>query len=101
MKTQELSNTQQETQQIELIKGEFTNTEASRVILNLIDEKINFNKIRNLQIWESNHQTDTTEIKNRIKELEQQKELAEKFFKSLEGSESRLKLESTINITML
>ena len=101
MSTKGLSTTQKETHQVELIKGEFTNAEASRVVLNLIDEKINFNKIRDLQIWENNHQTDNTNIKKRIKELEHQKEIAREFFKNREESGCHLQLESTINITIL
>tara|TARA_R110001583_G_scaffold31463_5_gene107602 strand:+ start:464 stop:616 length:153 start_codon:yes stop_codon:yes gene_type:complete len=41
METKELKKTEEVSQKIQLVKGEFTPSEASHIIMNLIDEKIN------------------------------------------------------------
>ncbi|MEO2051655.1 hypothetical protein [Flagellimonas beolgyonensis] len=76
METKELTQTTTDQRTIELVKGLFTPTEASDVIISLIDEKINFHKIQRLKIWEGNHHSKTNLLDNRIEELEQEKATA-------------------------
>ena len=45
METKETEQLEKTKQTIQLVKGEFTPSEAAHVIVGLIDEKINFHKI--------------------------------------------------------
>ena len=85
METKELIKPEVVTQKIQLVKGEFLPSEASDIIMSLINEKINFHKIQRLQKWEGNHNFNTNELDSRISELEKEKEKAREFiFKSRE-----------------
>ena len=74
MKTQTLEKATTLKQEIQLVKGLFTPSEASDVVLSLIDQKINFHKIQRLQIWEGNHRCETDQLDDRIAELNQEKD---------------------------
>ena len=100
METKESTITEKATQKIQLVKGEFTPSEASHVIVNLIDEKINFHKIQRLQIWEGNHKCKTDQLDGRIKELEEEKRIAKEFINSLRASGQNLKINGVIEITV-
>jgi hypothetical protein len=100
METKESTKTEKATQKIQLVKGEFTPSEASHVIVNLIDEKINFHKIQRLQIWEGNHKCKTDQLDGRIKELEEEKRIAKEFINSLRASGQNLKINGVIEITV-
>jgi hypothetical protein len=67
------------TQKIQLVKGEFTPSEALVVLMSLIDEKINFHHKQRFQNWEQNHKNDSGEQEVRVKELENQKQIAKAF----------------------
>ena len=73
MEPKELTEIETTTQKIQLVKGEFTPSEASHIIMNLIDEKINFHKLQRLQMWEGNHKSKTDQLDGRIEELEKEK----------------------------
>ncbi len=73
MKTAEITKQKKQSQKIQLVKGEFTPSEASHIVMSLIDEKINFHKIQRLQIWEGNHKCKTSQFDGRIAELEKRK----------------------------
>ena len=49
-------------QKFQLVKGDFSPSEASDVIMSLIDEKINFHQKQRLQNWEQNHKSNSDEI---------------------------------------
>jgi len=104
MKAQELrievAQNQSVSQKIQLVKGEFTPSEASHIIVNLIDEKINFHKIQRLQILEGNCLSQTNELDGRIKELEWEKEIAKKFIKSTRGTGKNLSINGVLEITV-
>jgi len=72
MEPKELTEIEITTQKIQLVKGEFTPSEASHIIMNLIDEKINFHKLQRLQMWEGNHKSKTEQLDGRIEELEKE-----------------------------
>lgn len=100
METKELKQTEKVSQKIQLVKGEFTPSEASHVVMNLIDEKINFHKIQRLQIWEGNHKCKTGELDGRIKELEKEKEIAREFINNTRGLGQNLKINGVLEITV-
>lgn len=87
-------------QKIQLVKGEFTPSEASHVIMSLIDEKINFHKIQRLQIWEGNHTCKTEDLDGRIKELEKEKEITREFINKTRGLGQNLKIDGILEITV-
>lgn len=86
---------------LQLIDGEFTPAEAATVILNLIDEKINFHKIRKLQLWEKDHTANSDKLNARIKALEAEKARALAFFEKATANKSSLKVDGAIKLTML
>lgn len=100
METKELTNIEKVSQKIQLVKGEFTLSEAAYVITRLIDEKINFHKLQRLQATEANHQSDTGELNGRIKELEKEKEIARQHINTLRGLGQNLKIDGVLEITI-
>ncbi|MBR9844648.1 MAG: hypothetical protein GYB35_00385 [Algicola sp.] len=100
MKTKELTQIEKTTQKIQLVKGEFTPSEASHIVVNLIKEKINFHKIQRLQIWEGNHKCNTDAIDVRIKELEKEKEIAREFINNSRALGQNLKIDGVLKITV-
>ncbi|MCC4212047.1 hypothetical protein [Leeuwenhoekiella parthenopeia] len=101
MKTENNALTSNKTETFQLIDGEFSPAEASTVIMNLLDEKINFHKIRKLQIWEKDHTINTDKINARIEALEAEKAKAQQTFKKLAQTNTRLKVDGAIKITLL
>ena len=100
MKTKELKQTEKTLQKIQLVKGDFTPSEASHIIMNLIDEKINFHKIQRLQIWEGNHKCETNELDERIEELQKEKETAHEFINNTRVLGKNLKINGILDITV-
>ena len=68
-----LVNTKQE---VQLLEGEFTCSEASFIINELINEKINFHKLQRLRLSEGDENCDTRYANQRIAELENEKLIA-------------------------
>lgn len=101
MKTKELKQIEKSAQSIQLVKGEFTPSEASHVIMSLIDEKINFHKIQRLQIWEGNHKCKTGELDGRIKELENEKEIVRDFINKMRAQSKNLNINGILEITIV
>ncbi|WP_179005236.1 hypothetical protein [Winogradskyella forsetii] len=100
MKTKEVANNEKIKQKIQLVKGDFTPSEAVHIIRSLIDEKINFHKIQRLQIWEGNHKCNTEQLDGRIKELEKEKEIAREFINKSRSSGQKLQINGTLEITV-
>ena len=100
METKELTQIEKATQKIELVKGEFTPSEASDIIMKLIDIKINFHKIQRLQIWEGNHKCKTNQLDGRIQELEKEKEIAREFINSKRGLGLNLIINGTLKLSV-
>jgi hypothetical protein len=100
MKTMEVTEVENKTQTIQLVKGEFTPSEASDIVMSLINEKINFHKLQRLQMWEVNHKCNSERIDSRIHELEKEKTIASQFINSLRHSGKNLKINGTLEITM-
>jgi len=100
MEPKELTEIETTTQKIQLVKGEFTPSEASHIIMNLIDEKINFHKLQRLQMWEGNHKSKTDQLDGRIQELEKEKEIAKKFINSTRGLGQNLSINGVLEISV-
>lgn len=100
MATKELAQTEKATQKIQLVKGEFTPSEASHIIMKLIDEKINFHKIQRLQIWEGNHKCETKELDGRIEELQKEKEITRAFINQTRGLGKKLHINGVLEISV-
>jgi len=98
METKAATKNTETTQQIQLVKGEFTHSEASQVINALIDQKINFHKMQRLQNWEGNHSCETSELDGRIKELENEKQAAKQFLAKIKDEGLKLKMDGVIEI---
>lgn len=98
METKEMTQTEKTTQNIELVKGAFTRSEASHIVGALIDQKINFHKIQRLQAWEGDHNCKTGGLDNRITELEEQKKIARQFISSYNQSGCSFKIKGTLEI---
>ena len=87
-----------ETKQVQLIDGEFTPTQAFDILNSLIDQKINYHKIENLQLWEKNHDNDPQPFIDRIQQLEEEKKAIDVYLSKLK-KEGKLKLDDeTINL---
>ena len=85
-------------QNINLVDGSFTPSQASDVINALLDTKINFHKLKRLSITEGNI-NDVCEYDNsRIVELIEEKGFAKEFFSEARLQGKKLKLKSTISI---
>ena len=101
MEVKKITATQKTTKKIQLVKGDFTPSEASHVIMNLMDEKINFHKIQRLQIWEGNHKCETSELDGRIAELTKEKEIAREFINKARSQGLKLKINGVLEISIL
>lgn len=100
MESKEVTAIEKETQTIQLVKGEFTLEEASAVIMSLINAKIDFHKLKRLQIWESDHNCETAPFTERIAELEKEREAVSAFIKKTNGSGQNLKINGTLEISL-
>jgi len=100
MKSKEVAQIEKATQKIQLVKGDFTPSEASDVIMGLINEKINFHKLQRLQLWEGDHKCKTDQLDGRIGELEKEKEIAREFINSMRGMNQKLKINGTLEISI-
>ncbi len=98
MKTKEFIQTETATQHIQLVQGVFTPSEASDVICNLINEKINFHKFQRLRDSEANHDCDTNLVNGRILELENEKLVAREFINTVKLLGKSLTINGTLEI---
>jgi hypothetical protein len=100
MKLKEVTQIEKATQKIQLVKGDFTPSEASDVIMSLINEKINFHKLQRLQMWEGNHKCKTDQLDGRIGELEKEKEIAREFINNSRGLGQNLRINGILEISV-
>lgn len=98
METKELIKPGKIKQKVQLVKGEFSPSDASYVIMSLIDEKINFHKIQRLQKWEGNHRASTNDLDDRIAELEREKDVAREFIAKSRKLNKNLKINGILEI---
>lgn len=101
MEIKETEKMESTSQKIQLVIGEFTPSQASDLLMALIDQKINYHKIENLQLWERNHNTDPNPIKNRIKELENEKKIAKAFISKMRTEGKNINLNGVLEMTSI
>ncbi|MDZ7660580.1 hypothetical protein [Fodinibius sp.] len=80
-----------------LIKGTFTPSEAKEVLVSLISSKISFHNKKNLRSYELNGK-ENQESKNRIKEFKKIRSKLLKIFENIDDSEMSIKIDSQISI---
>ena len=88
-------------QNIQLVDGEFTPSEASDVIISLIDQKINFHKLQRLALCEGYYGADTEYPDSRIGELQAEKEIAREFISEVRYQGKKLKINGVLEITLV
>lgn len=87
-------------QKIQLVDGEFTVSEATDVVMSLIDEKLNFHKLQRLSLSEGFSGADTDYPDGRIGELEHEKAVAIAFFKEARKSGAKITINGTLEISI-
>lgn len=100
METKELSKTAEIKQKVQLVKGEFTPSEALDIINALIDEKINFHKLKRLQLWEGDHRCDTGQLDGRIQELQEERKLAKNFLANSIAQGRKIRINGIVEFTL-
>ncbi len=88
-------------QNIQLVDGEFTPSEASDVIMSLIDQKINFHKLQRLALCEGFYGADTEYPDGRIGELEVERDIARDFISQVRYQGKKLKINGILEITLV
>lgn len=86
-------------EQLRLVKGTFTPSEAKEVLMNLIGSKISFHKKKNLRSYE-HHGREDRGSKQRIEELETVREQLLQMLEQAEENSASIKIESEINIEL-
>ncbi|MEM9361594.1 MAG: hypothetical protein AAGA43_03115 [Bacteroidota bacterium] len=87
-------------QKIQLVDGTFTPSEASDVIIALLEQKINFHKLQRLAWCEGNEDANTKYPDDRIQELEKEKTIAKDFINSVRWEGKKLRIDGVLNITL-
>ncbi|AFU69708.1 hypothetical protein P700755_003033 [Psychroflexus torquis ATCC 700755] len=100
METKSITSKEIKVQNIQLVDGEFTPSQASDIISALINQKINYHKIEGLQLWERDHNNDPKPLSNRINELEEEKRHAEEFIAELKAKGKNLKINGILNLSI-
>jgi hypothetical protein len=85
-------------QEINLIDGQFTPSEASDVMEALIREKINFHKVQRLQKLIGDCDSETGELNGRITELLEEKRKAKAFFAEARAAGRNIVINGTLEI---
>lgn len=87
-------------QEIRLVDGEFTPIQAADIVSSLIQQKINFHKVENLQHWEKNHNNDSKPYIQRVKDLEEAEKNAKSFILSKEIRDKKIKIKGNLTISI-
>lgn len=101
MDTNGLTKPEKIKQKFQLVKGDFTPSEASDVMMSLIDEKINFHQKQRLQKWEQDHKSNADEIDDRIDQLEKEKQAVKEFIAGAKSLKSNLNINGILEITIV
>ncbi|MFS4468721.1 hypothetical protein [Maribacter sp. 2210JD10-5] len=86
-------------QDIKLIDGKFTPTEAKDLLVALIDHKINFHKLERLAVYAVAPDGDTEEPSGRIGELEYEKNVLNDIIAIARREGKKLKISGDVEIT--
>lgn len=88
-------------QGIKLIQGTFTPSDASDILIEIIDKKINFHKIQKLKISEGNHDDPCSHDTARLAELVASKEHLIQIIKDVRGDGKRMTINASISIEVV
>ncbi|MDZ7716384.1 MAG: hypothetical protein U5J95_09255 [Balneolaceae bacterium] len=88
------------TEDLILVEGTFTPSEAKEVLMSLINSKISFHNLKNLRSYERSGSEDK-ESKKRITELEKMRKKLLTILKDTDKNGVSVKIESQINIEFL
>lgn len=80
-----------------LITGQYTPSEAKEILLNMVDNKINFHKIKNLSS-EIHSEKPDIESQKSIEELKEARKQIITLIQKAKDDNTNLKIESTISI---
>jgi len=86
---------------IKLVAGEFTPLKASDVIMSLINQKINYHKREDAQLWERNHNSNPESLNKRINELEEEKIIAQEFISKIRAEGKNLEIEGFLKLKIV
>ena len=86
-------------QKVQLVKGEFTTSEAAEIVDALITQKINFHKIKRLQNWEKEHDCDLGGLDCRLQELSRDKMSALEFIEQAKKEGYTVEINGSLDIT--
>lgn len=87
-------------QNVQLVRGGFTPSEAADVALGLIDEKINFHKLQRLRWCEGYFDADTSYADTRIAELQAEKKRVKAFIKAARESGQCITIKGTLELEL-
>ena len=87
------------TQKIQLVKGVFSPSEAFEVINGLIEGKTQYHRLALLKSFESQHENKSDHIKERLAELEAEKNNLREFIQSLPEEGFNVKVNGILEIT--
>ncbi len=86
---------------IQLVDGDFTVSEATDVIMSLINEKINFHKLQRLSLSEGFSGANTKYPDGRIGVLEHEKSEAKVFLDEVRKTGGTIKINGTLEISII
>ena len=89
------------TQKVNLVEGKFTPSEANHIINTLIDEKINFHKIKRLSLCEGYEHFDTSYENNRVDELNSEKITAKEYISLARQNGYKVAINGTLEISFI
>lgn len=84
------------TEMIQLVQGTFTPSQATDIVLSLLNQKINYHKLEEVQLWEQNHTINLEPLKNRIAQLEIEKQKATEFINQMKLKGSNLEINGVL-----
>lgn len=94
-------NVESATQEVQLVEGLFSPSEANHIVNVLIEQKVNFHKLQKLKISEGNDDADTTYENNRIQELLNEKQTAKDYIAIAKKEGLNVVINGTLNISFV
>jgi len=88
-------------QSIKLIEGSFTPSEASDILIDIVEKKINFHKLQKLKISEGNHDDPCRHDTDRLQELQSAEERLKQIIKQVRLDGKKMSITSNIHIEVI
>ena len=95
------NNVETTTQEVQLVEGLFTPSEANHIVNVLIEQKVNFHKLQKLRVCEGCEDADTTYENNRIQELLNEKQTAKDYIAIARKEGYNVVINGTLNISFV